>query len=135
MKNVKETVEMGNDKNNAILVKSEDFALRIIKLYQYLKTEKHERVLASQILRSGTSIGANVTEGNYAQTKADFYTKLSIALKEAAETQYWLRLLNKSGYISEKQYNNIYKDCSEIVALLVTILKNRTQRSGKKENI
>lgn len=84
--------------DNLIVDKSKAFALRIIRLYTYLKTEKKEFVLSKQVLRSGTSIGANVKEAVRGQTKADFYAKMNIALKEASETEYWLELLNESGY-------------------------------------
>lgn len=88
-------------KENIIVVKSKTFALRIIKLYKYLCNEKHEYVMSKQILRSGTSIGANIREAVREQSKADFYAKLSISLKEADETAYWLELLNESDYIKK----------------------------------
>lgn len=112
-------------KDNVILNKTKSFALRIIKLYNYLKNEQNEFVLSKQILRSGTSIGANVREGNRGQTKPDFYSKLNIALKEAAETEYWLELLHESGYLTTDQFESINKDCSEIIALLVAITKTQ----------
>ena len=116
--------------NNAILDKSKAFALRIIKLYQYLTEEKREFIMSKQLLRSGTSVGANAREGVRGQTKPDFYAKLNIALKEAEETAYWLELLHESGYIDEKQYSSIYSDCNEIIALLVSITK--TQKGDKR---
>lgn len=112
-------------KENAIAEKTKSFALRIIRLYQFLVNEKQEFVLSKQILRSGTSIGANVKEGLYGQTKPDFYYKMHIALKEAAETEYWLELLHESGILSPAQFEDIYKDCSEIIALLVAISKTQ----------
>ena len=107
--------------------KSFQFAVRIVKLCKYLREEQNEYILTKQILRSGTSIGANVREGNRGQTKPDFYSKLNIALKEAAETEYWLELLHESGYLTTDQFESINKDCSEIIALLVAITK--TQKS------
>jgi four helix bundle protein len=90
--------------NNVVRDKSFQFALRIVKLYRYLKEEKKEYVLSKQILRSGTAIGALVRESQHAESKADFIHKLSIALKEANETDYWIELLFQSGYIEEKSY-------------------------------
>ena len=116
-----EEYEMRNE--NAIEAKSFDFAIRIVKLYQYLTNEKKEFVLSKQLLRSGTSIGANVAEAERAQSQADFYAKMSIALKEANETDYWLRLLYKTDYLTENEYNSINKNINEIIALLVSITK------------
>ena len=113
---------------NVILDKSKSFALRIIKLYQYLCENKKEYVLSKQILRSGTSIGANAKEGANAQSKADFNTKMYIAYKEANETEYWLELLHESGYIDDKAYESIYYDCKEIIKILAAITRN--QRGG-----
>ena len=110
-------------KDNVIVDKSFDFAVRIVKLYQHLNSEKKEFVLSKQLLRSGTSIGANVSEAIRGHSQADFYAKLSIALKEANETDYWLRLLYKTDYLTEKEYNSIYNDINEIIALLVSITK------------
>ena len=111
-------------RENVVKNKSFDFALRIIKLNQYLVSDKKEFVISKQILRSGTSIGANVREGEHAESKADFIHKLSISLKEANETEYWLELLNKSGYIEDKMYNSLISDCSELLKLLITIIKS-----------
>ena len=116
-------------KDNIILDKSKAFALRIIKLYQYLRNEKKETVMSKQLLRSGTSIGANTREAMRGQTKPDFYAKLNIALKEADETSYWLELLFESDFIDKKQFDSIYSDCEEIISLLVSITK--TQKRGK----
>ena len=115
--------ELGMRNENAIEAKSFDFAIRIVKLYQYLTNEKKEFVLSKQLLRSGTSIGANVAEAERAQSQADFYAKMSIALKEANETDYWLRLLYKTDYLTENEYNSINKNINEIIALLVSITK------------
>ncbi len=108
--------------DNVILDKSKKFALRIIKLYKYLCSEKHEFVMSKQILRSGTSIGANVREGNRGQTKPDFITKMSIAYKEADETSYWLELLHESGYLNKESFESIYEDNLELLRLLSSII-------------
>ena len=89
---------------NNIVNKSKDFALRIIKMYQYLLSEKHETIMSKQVLRSGTSIGANIREAIRGQSKADFYSRLTISLKEASETEYWLELLHESGYIENEHF-------------------------------
>ena len=112
-------------KENIIADKSKQFALRIIKLYRYLCDEKKEYILSKQLLRSGTSIGANIREALRGQSKADFYAKLNISLKEASETEYWLELLHESSYIDEKSFNSIYSDCQEILKLLVSITKTQ----------
>ena len=114
--------------NNAILEKSKRFALRIIKLYDYLCSEKHAYDLARQILKSGTSIGANIREARCAQSSADFYAKLAISYKESDETAYWLELLHESGYIDDQAFESIYSDCMELVKLLSAITK-RLKRS------
>ena len=111
--------------DNIIVDKSKAFALRIIRLYKYLKNEKSEFVLSKQLLRSGTSIGANVKEAIRGQSRADFYAKLNISLKEASETEYWLELLHESEYIEEKAFNSIYADCQELIKLLVAITKTQ----------
>ena len=111
-------------KENVIKEKSKRFAVRIVEMYKYLQSEKSEMVMSKQLLRSGTSIGANVSEGVYAQSKGDFLSKNSIALKEAAETEYWLELLKETQYITEKQHHSINEDCREIIKLLIAITKN-----------
>ncbi|MDR2168943.1 MAG: four helix bundle protein [Planctomycetaceae bacterium] len=111
--------------DNVIVLKSKAFALRIIKLYQYLIDKKREYVLAKQILRSGTSIGANIREAIRGQSKPDFYAKLNISLKEAGETEYWLELLHESGYLNKTQFTSIYNDCQEIICILVSITKTQ----------
>lgn len=115
--------------DNIIVDKSKAFALRIIRLYQYLKNEKSEYVLSKQLLRSGTSIGANVKEAIRGQSRADFYAKLNISLKEASETEYWLELLHESGYVEEKAFISIYADCQELIKLLVAITKTQKGES------
>ena len=109
---------------NIIVDKSKAFALRIIKLYQYL-VEHKEFVLSKQVLKSGTSIGANVKEAIRAQSKPDFYAKMSIALKECSETEYWLELLYESKYIDEKSFKSIYNDCQELLRILISIVKTK----------
>ena len=110
--------------NNIILDKSKSFALRIIKLYKYLCDSKKEYILSKQILRSGTSIGANAKEGANAQSKADFCAKMYIAYKEANETEYWLELLYESGYIEKNAFDSMYSDCKELIKILAAITKN-----------
>ena len=111
-------------KDNIIVNKSLDFAIRIVNLYKYLANDKKEFVMSKQLLRSGTSIGANVREATQGQSKNDFIAKMSIALKEICETEYWLELLNKTEYLTAEQYLNINTDCSEIAKLLTSIVKN-----------
>ena len=114
--------------NNIIKEKSRDFAIRIIHLYKYLCEEKKEYVLSKQLLRSGTSIGANVSEALCGISKKDFLAKMYIAYKEAAESLYWLDLLVATDYINEKEYNSINSDCEELKKLLSSITKS-TQES------
>ena len=112
-------------KNGSVISdKSLDFALRIIKAYKFLINEKQEYVLSKQILRSGTAIGALIREVEFAESKKDFIHKLSIALKEANETEYWLVLLKESDYISEESFCSIHTDCVELIKLLVSIIKS-----------
>lgn len=101
--------------------KSEDFALRIIKLHSYLK-EKHEFVMSKQILKSGTSIGANIAESIYAESTDDLIHKLHISIKEASETSYWLRLLHRSGYVDNNLYESLQNDCKELIKILTAII-------------
>ncbi len=110
---------------NIIVDKSKAFALRIIKMYKFLLNEKKEYILSKQVLKSGTSIGANVKEAIRGQSKADFYAKMNIALKEASETEYWLELLGESGYIEKSHFNSIYSDCQEIIKILMSITKSQ----------
>ncbi|MCR4958653.1 MAG: four helix bundle protein [Prevotella sp.] len=117
--------------DNLIADLSENFALRIIKMYNYLRKEKKEYTLSLQIYRSGTSIGANVSESKNAQSRADFISKLSIALKEAGETEFWLRLLYKSEKISEGEYNSIQNDLNIIIGTLIKIIK-KTKENMKR---
>jgi len=104
--------------------KSFQFAIRIVNLYKYLRKEKTEFVLSKQLLRSGTSIGANVAEAQQAQSRADFISKLNIALKEAAETNYWLRLLQATDFLSDAEFQSVHNDCRELEKILTSILKS-----------
>ena len=122
--------ENGMKTDNVIVDKSKAFALRIIKLYKYLCSDKNEYILSKQLLRSGTSIGANVKEAIRGQSKADFVSKLNISLKEASETEYWLELLHESGYLSDEQFNSIYADCVELLKLLTAIINSRKGGKG-----
>ena len=115
--------------NNIIVTKSKAFALRVINLNKFLCNEKKEYVLSKQLLKSGTSIGANVKEAIRGQSKADFYSKMNIALKEASETEYWLELLFESGYINETEFNSIYADCQELIKILTSITKTQVQQT------
>ena len=110
-------------KDNTISLESKQFALRIINLYRSLCDNQKEYILSKQLLRSGTSIGANIREAVYGQSKADFYAKMCIALKEASETSYWLELLHESGYLDDKSFDSIYSDCIELLKLLTAITK------------
>ena len=109
--------------DNIIETKSFDFAIRIVKLYKHLSEDKGERIISKQVLRSGTSIGANASEAQRGQTKPDFNAKMNVALKEANETYYWLRLLHSTDYLSDKEFESVEKDIREIIAILVSICK------------
>ena len=122
--------------DSVILSKSLQFAARIVKLYQYLTKEKHETMISKQIIRSGTSIGANANEAIYGVSKSDFIAKLQISLKETAETEYWLRLLVMSEYLSEPEGQSMIADCLEIKRILVSTLKTAKENrpvGGKKD--
>ena len=106
-------------KENLLIDKSIAFAARIVKLHQHLVKNKKETIISKQIVRSGTSIGANINEANYGQSKADFISKMHIALKEAAETEYWLRLLMMSEYITNDTGQSLLNDCLEIKRILI----------------
>lgn len=112
-----------NKKESLINGKTLKFTLRIIEMVKYVRRKDNENVLTKQVLRSGTSIGASVRESEYAQSQSDFIHKLSISLKEANETRYWLCLLNKAGYIDGNSYESIKKDCDEIMAILIASIK------------
>ena len=118
------------DKHNPLLDKSLAFAARIVKLYQYLVKEKNESIISKQIIRSGTSIGANANEAVYGISTADFIAKMQIALKETAETEYWLRLLILTDYIERSHGESMLNDCLEIKKILTASLK--TAKENKK---
>lgn len=119
-------------KENVLLDKSKLFALRIIKLYKFLVEQRYERILSKQILRSGTSVGANVKEAAFAQSKADFQAKIFIAQKECAETEYWLELLYESDYINKTEFDSIYRDCQELMKILVSSTKTLQGKNSKE---
>ena len=114
--------------NNIVVDKSKAFAVRIVKMCRYLQEEKHEFVLSKQVLRSGTSIGANIKEAIRGQSTADFVAKMNIALKEASETEYWLELLAETDYLSQSMGESMLSDCIELIKLLTAIVK--TARKG-----
>lgn len=114
--------------DNVIVEKSKRFAIRVVKLYRYLAERKKEFVLAKQLLRSGTSIGANVREGIYGQSKNDFIAEMSVALKECSETGYWLELLHEGGFLTKRQFDDIYCDYEELARLLTRIIKTAKTR-------
>ena len=115
----------------SLMEKSLAFAVRIAKLAQFLGEEKKEFVLSRQIARSGTSIGANIREAQYAQSDADFISKISVALKEGSERQYWLEVLLKSEYINEAQYRSLRNEVDRLVGLLVRTLKSKKRALGR----
>ena len=119
-------------KDNALVQLSKQFAVAIVNLATQVKEKRKGNILLNQLLRSGTSIGANVSEAEKAQTKADFYTKMTIALKEAHETDYWLRLLYATDYLVEQEFESMEKDIKEIISLLVSITKTTKQDLNKK---
>jgi four helix bundle protein len=119
-------------RDNPLSDKSFAFAVRIVKLYKYLCDEKKEFVLSKQLLRSGTSIGANISESQDAQSSNDFISKLSISLKEARESKYWIDLLKETEYLSVLETNSILSDLEEIIKLLVSIIKTTKMNNAKK---
>lgn len=116
-------------RDSILLDKSLKFAARIVKLYKYLLKEKHESIISKQIIRSATSIGANANEAIYGQSKADFLAKLHISLKETAETEYWLRLLALSDYITETEGQSLIKDCLEIKRILIASINTAKENA------
>jgi four helix bundle protein len=119
-------------KENVVLEKSFEFAVRIINLYKHLSFKLNEKVLSKQILRSGTSIGANIEEAVGSISEKEFLMKLTIAYKEARETKYWLRLLNRTEFLSDAEYKSLLKDAEELLKILGSIqltLKNKTRNS------
>ena len=121
-------------KENVIVRKSFAFAVRIVNLRKYLVNQKHEYILSKQICKSGTSIGANIAEAQRAQSTADFVTKLKIALKEANETQYWLKLLHETDYLSDHEFESLHNSLLEILRILTAICKNYPQSNQRSVN-
>lgn len=117
--------------NNTVAEKSIAFSIRLIKIYKILSTERNEYILSKQLLRSGTAIGALIREAEHGQSKADFLSKMNIALKEANETDYWLLLLYKGEFLNEKEYNSIIEDCTEILKMLIKIVKTTKENLGR----
>ncbi len=117
--------------DNVVEQKSFNFAIRIVNLYRHLLSEFKEYTISKQILRSGTSIGANVAEAIQAQSRPDFVSKLNIALKESTETKYWLKLMKATGYLTDKEYYSLFDDCTEIEKILTTIIKTTKKNSTK----
>lgn len=120
-------LKVSNQMENVIEIKSFDFAVRIVNLYKYLTAIKKEYVLSKQLLRSGTSVGANVAEAEQAQSRPDFVSKMNIALKETSETKYWIKLLKATDFLSEKESSSLLSDCVELEKLLVSIIKSSKQ--------
>ena len=119
-----------NEFGQSLQTRSLDFAVRIAKLAQYLMAEKKDYVLSRQVLKSGTSIGANIREAQFAQSDSDFVSKLSIALKEGAETQYWLEVLLRADYITPKQHKSLANDANRLVGLLVRAVCAKKKHAG-----
>ncbi len=107
--------------------KSYAFAIRIVRLSQFLQYEKREFVLSKQVLRSGTAVGALIREAEFGQSKADFINKMSISLKEANETEYWISILKDTDYIEQKLFESLLSDCNELIAMLVASIKTAKQ--------
>jgi len=120
------------NRENPLIKKSYDFALDIVLLYKFLAEKRKEFVLSKQLLRSGTSVGANIREAVDGQSKADFLSKMNISLKEARESLYWIDLLADSNYIDPEQKQKIYKKCEELIRILVSIVKTTKINLGKK---
>lgn len=118
-------------RENIIVDKSEDFAVRIVRLFKLLQSERKEFIMSKQLIRCGTSIGANIAEAQEAQSDTDFVAKLYISLKECSETRYWLRLLSRTEYISENEYISMLNDTTELKALLTAIIKSKKQNMKK----
>ena len=117
---------------NIVVEKSLEFAVRIVKLYKYLCKEKQEFILSKQLLRSGTSVGANIAESQNAQSNSDFISKMSISRKELSERIYWLELLYRTDYISEKEFSSINADAKELYRIISSIIKSSESKEEKK---
>lgn len=121
-------------KDSALKIKSKAFALRIIKMYNYLCEQKKEYVMSKQVLRSGTSIGANVAEAFFAQSEADFIAKLYISRKEAGETIYWIELLKESSYLGCDEADSMIKDCDELLKILTSSIKTMKSKQSPRNS-
>ena len=119
--------------DNIVRDKSFEFAVRIVNLQQYLCSERREYVLSKQILRSGTSVGANIHEAIQGVSKKDFVYRMNISLKEAGETEYWLKLFKRTGLLSEEEFESLNHDCEELIRLLTAIVKTSRNRSVQQE--
>ena len=113
-----------------MLIKAKDFAVEIVKLCRSIKEEKRESVLTNQLIRSGTSVGANIHESKYAHGTADFISKMQIALKECYESEYWLELLNRTGYIPDNQYKKLQNECGSVRRMLISSI-NTVKKNNK----
>ena len=120
-----------NMAESIMLDKAKDFAVEIINMCKAIKEKKRESVLTNQLMRSGTSIGANIHESKYAHSTADFISKMQIALKECYESEYWLELLNRTGYIDEEQYKSIINNCGQIRRMLISSINTVKEKSQK----
>ena len=121
-------------KEIVVFVKSKGFAVRIVNLYRYLQEDKKEYVMSKQLLRSGTSIGANIAESECAISEKDFLSKLYIAFKECAETQYWIDILFETSYMNAQEYESITADCTELKKLLSAITKTTRDKGNAEDN-
>lgn len=117
---------------NTVKYKSYAFALSIIKAYKFLSSEQREFVLSKQLLRSGTAIGALIREAEHGESKADFIHKMTISLKEANETEYWLMLLHDSDFLEEKIFKSMLNDCQELIKMLISIIKSSKENHKKQ---
>ena len=115
---------MKTNEDNIIVVKSYAFAVRCVNLYKYLCEQQHDFVIGKQLMRSATSVGANVKEAIRGVSKADFTAKMSIALKEASESEFWLEILKDTGYLTSQQYESVIGDCRELLKMLMSIIKS-----------
>lgn len=121
-------------KESILSDKSKNFSIRIVNMCKYLRKEKKEFVISDQVLRSGTSIGANISESRAAFSKKDFISKLGISLKECSESLHWLSLLKETNYLSEKEYESIYNDCFELARILNASIKTAKRNKENDEN-
>ena len=115
-------------KENVLVDFSKEFAVKIVRVCRILREERNEKIMSSQLLRSGTSIGANIHEGNYASSRLDFINKFQIAMKECYETEYWMEILVKTEYLEENEYTRLHADCSKIRKLLTASITTAKQK-------